>query len=495
MTMPKKSNHGMPVSVILMYCMIGIAVISAGIWLTNDLMKSRASIITERAALAVQTGNFMSQQFGTTITAADYVLRDVTTKVTAAELDLAGSDRGTQMRLSDLCREKMATLPGVYGFGILDSRCVFVAAADPRVVGIQSNSKLHVPQGKVLENSAYVEYVPVTKSANKQPAILVSRPILSSDGHFLGGALAAIMLSSAQSWVESFTIGKYDTVALVDADGILLAVNPSKPDAIGKLLQSLPGQPKFDDRRGSASFMAISPLDGRERIYGVSKVDNIPLSIIVGFDKDRTLREWQQRVWQMLAGFVILLLLLAVVLRMNLYALEQRNEMRMISITDPLTGVANRRQLTSSGAIEIGKAVRYKHHASLLMVDIDHFKSVNDTWGHPTGDRVIQSLANAMTVNLRTTDVVGRLGGEEFVAVLPGTNSAGAYVLANRLRESVERSADVKSDDGTHVSFTVSIGVAGLDDGASSSFEEILGRADKALYEAKARGRNTVVLG
>ena len=127
------------------------------------------------------------------------------------------------------------------------------------------------------------------------------------------------------------------------------------------------------------------------------------------------------------------------------------------------------------------------------MVDIDHFKLINDTWGHPTGDRVIQSLTNSIVANVRNTDVVGRLGGEEFVVVLTNTGSEGAFILADRLRESIECSTAVHSDDGSQVRFTVSIGIASLENGVSS-FDNILELADKALYDAKHRGRNKVVL-
>jgi diguanylate cyclase (GGDEF)-like protein len=182
------------------------------------------------------------------------------------------------------------------------------------------------------------------------------------------------------------------------------------------------------------------------------------------------------------------------VVRKHLEALAQRDEMRALAITDPLTGVANRRQLALCGALEVKKAVRHKRPVSVLMVDIDRFKSINDAWGHPTGDRVIQSLARAMVANVRDTDVVGRLGGEEFAVVLPDSEPRGACILAERLRDHVERAAGVLSDGGSRVDFTVSIGVAGLEDG-NATFEDILGRADKAMYEAKARGRNTVVCG
>ena len=492
MMKPNSAKFRVPVSVILIYGTLGLVFLSVGIWLVNDLMTSRASLIAERSALAIQTSRFMSQQFGTTIITADYVLRDVTTKVTVAELDSARSDPAVQKHLSAFLREKLSTLPGVYGLGLLDDQAIFVAAADEKLVGIQSNSKLHVEQGQSMESRAYIEYIPATKSANKQPAIIISRPILSPEGNFQGGALAAIMVSSAQDWIMTFNIGEYDTLALVDEDGILLASNPPMPNAIGTL-QFLTGQPSFGDQSGSASFIAVSPLDGRERVYGVSKVEDIPLSIIVGFDEAHVLREWQLRAWQSLVGFFTLLLLLGLALNKELEALAQRDEMQRLAITDPLTGVANRRQLILSGEFEIAKAVRYKHQASVLMVDIDHFKLINDTWGHPTGDRVIQSLTNSIVANVRNTDVVGRLGGEEFVVVLTNTGSEGAFILADRLRESIECSTAVHSDDGSQVRFTVSIGIASLENGVSS-FDNILGLADKALYDAKHRGRNKVVL-
>ena len=490
--MPSRAGFRMSASGMAVYVAVGFVILGAGLWLAMDLAASRASILEERSVLALQTSRFMSQVFGTTITSTEYVLRDITTKVTAAELNAARSDRQVQERLSALAREKLATLPGVDGFGLLDERCIFTAAAEDRVIGIQSNSKLRTGQAQGLADRAYVEYVPAAKSANKQAAILVSRPMLSPDGRFLGGALAAIMLTRTQAWMEAFPIGEHDTLAMVDGEGILLAINPARPDRIGKPLRYPAAQPRLGESGGSASFSAVSPVDGRERIYGLSKVEGIPLNIIVGFDKAWTLREWRHRAWQLSAGFASLLLLLGLVVRKHLEALAQRDEMRALAITDPLTGVANRRQLALCGALEVKKAVRHKRPVSVLMVDIDRFKSINDAWGHPTGDRVIQSLARAMVANVRDTDVVGRLGGEEFAVILPDSEPGGACTLAERLREHVERGAAVLSEDGSRVDFTVSIGVAGLEEG-TSTFEGLLGRADKAMYEAKSRGRNRVV--
>jgi diguanylate cyclase (GGDEF)-like protein len=178
-------------------------------------------------------------------------------------------------------------------------------------------------------------------------------------------------------------------------------------------------------------------------------------------------------------------------LRSHRNVLMKQQELQRLSVTDPLTGIANRRQIMLLGESELTRALRYKSIVSILMIDIDHFKTINDSYGHPTGDRVIQFLAHSMAENLRSFDIVGRFGGEEFLIVLPETSSNGASVLANRLREIIENADAVKSDTGEQVHFTVSIGVASMKEG-DSAFSTLLGRADRALYDAKSKGRNKV---
>lgn len=487
------TKNSLPVSTILLYSIVCFIFLSIGLWLAKDLVSSRASIITERSALAIQTSGLISQRFGNIITATDYVLRDVTTKVTADEINMASSDQEIQEQLSSMLWEKLSTLPGVFGLGFLNNHAVFVAAADESLIGIQSNSKLNVVNGEVLENQTYVEYVPASLSANKKPAILVSRPILSSEGNFLSGALAAIMINSTQDWINSFNISENDTIALVDEDGILLAVNPSKQDLIGTQLHFASDQQNIDLHDiTSTSFTAASPIDMRERIFGLNKVDNIPLYIIVGYDMKTALHEWEQRLWQLSVGYLVIVILVAVLLRKYYDVQAQREKMRILSITDPLTGVFNRRQLMLCGDSELARDLRYKSNMSVLMLDIDNFKAINDTLGHATGDLAIQLLANSMVTNLRKPDIVGRLGGDEFVIIMPEIDADGAVALAKRLGEIIESSVKIKSDGDSQVCITVSIGVASMK-ASDSSFEEILARADKALYTAKANGRNSVV--
>ncbi|MES2877111.1 MAG: sensor domain-containing diguanylate cyclase [Pseudomonadota bacterium] len=167
--------------------------------------------------------------------------------------------------------------------------------------------------------------------------------------------------------------------------------------------------------------------------------------------------------------------------------------LEMLAASDSLTGLANRRTLMEQGDKECKRAVRFHHPLSLLMVDIDWFKQVNDAWGHQVGDQVICAVANACRTRLRNQlDTVARLGGEEFVILLPETDSASAHLLAESLRQLVAAQQVLAHDDGTMIAVTISIGVATLEDGSDLSFEQLMNQADKALYQAKQAGRNQV---
>ncbi|MFO7640597.1 MAG: diguanylate cyclase [Candidatus Competibacteraceae bacterium] len=164
-------------------------------------------------------------------------------------------------------------------------------------------------------------------------------------------------------------------------------------------------------------------------------------------------------------------------------------EMRRLATTDPLTGLANRRVFLDQVARELERFQRYDKPVALLMLDLDSFKRINDTRGHATGDAVLQHFANVARESLRKIDLLGRLGGEEFAALLPGTDAAGAVHLAERLRQAVaERPAEI---EGGSLAYTVSIGVTWFAS-ADSNADAILARADRALYHAKDNGRNQV---
>ncbi len=162
-----------------------------------------------------------------------------------------------------------------------------------------------------------------------------------------------------------------------------------------------------------------------------------------------------------------------------------------MATTDSLTGLYNRRQFFRLGEDELERARRYRHPICVLMVDIDHFKDINDTRGHAVGDQVLCTIAKRMLAGLRRSDIAGRYGGEEFAMVLPETDAAAAAaVVGERLRASVAGSPVDTSAGPLRVS--VSIGVAAVRIGQETLLDA-LSRADTALYAAKHAGRNLVM--
>ncbi len=169
-------------------------------------------------------------------------------------------------------------------------------------------------------------------------------------------------------------------------------------------------------------------------------------------------------------------------------AQELRKDLIQNALLDELTGVSNRRHFFHSAEAEFDRFQRYKHPFSLLMLDLDHFKNVNDQFGHPIGDKVLKELASIVAKNKRDTDLFGRLGGEEFALLLPETGLSGATDIAVRLRRACH---GIKLSHLSGMRITVSIGVTQVrsDD---ANFDAVLARADETLYRAKNNGRDRV---
>lgn len=174
--------------------------------------------------------------------------------------------------------------------------------------------------------------------------------------------------------------------------------------------------------------------------------------------------------------------------------LEQANaRLYDLSCTDGLTGLYNRRHLERVLEAEVSRHIRYGLPLTILLVDVDHFKQVNDRHGHLTGDAVLKEIARQLAAMIRKADVACRYGGEEMCIVLASTGMNGAIILAERLRMAIE-ALDVPSEHGVPVKVTISIGIAAAEaaKGINTS-EALIGKADRALYAAKTQGRNRVV--
>ncbi len=164
-----------------------------------------------------------------------------------------------------------------------------------------------------------------------------------------------------------------------------------------------------------------------------------------------------------------------------------------LSLRDPLTGLSNRRHFLAALDQEIDRVTRAGDMALLLMIDIDHFKRVNDTYGHPAGDQVIRAVAHCLSACVRPMDTVSRFGGEEFAIILPSCQSVFGAQVAERIRERIAASP-VVLDSGEMLHFTASIGGAYAPQWLRFTAAAWIERADEQLYRAKAEGRNRVCL-
>jgi diguanylate cyclase (GGDEF)-like protein len=179
---------------------------------------------------------------------------------------------------------------------------------------------------------------------------------------------------------------------------------------------------------------------------------------------------------------------------MLLAEIEERKriekQLHHLATTDPLTGALNRRRFFELAEQEFDRSNRYNREISIILFDVDHFKESNDAYGHVAGDQILKTIAQRFSENLRQLDIFGRYGGDEFIILLPETNSEQALQAAERLHE-VVTSEPVTTSRGT-IPIQISIGVANLEN--SEDIEALLIRTDQALYAAKETGRNRVVI-
>ncbi len=170
----------------------------------------------------------------------------------------------------------------------------------------------------------------------------------------------------------------------------------------------------------------------------------------------------------------------------------QNIKLEEMAFIDPLTSCVNRRKFEELSALELQRSLRYKSKLSFLMLDIDHFKAVNDTYGHATGDEVLKHFSSTCLNLARELDIVARIGGEEFIVMMPETDEKGAYIFAERFREKIFNSSIVI--EGQTIKYTVSIGISLLNLTFDKDISTVIQRADLALYEAKDSGRNKSVI-
>lgn len=271
--------------------------------------------------------------------------------------------------------------------------------------------------------------------------------------------------------------------------GILLVNNPVASEFLKKIgktpllsnYQASEHQWLFEGLSAEEGSLAVLPFVRREQTIGCLAL----FSKKTGRYKPNTATEFLQRLGAITAICVE-----------NCLNYEH---LRHLGLTDALTGLANRRELEKRMGIEVSRSLRESTPLSYLYLDVDHFKQVNDAYGHDVGDHVLKKVASIMVEAVRLGDVVARCGGEEFVIILPGISGSAALETAERIRQAVENS-NIETADKQRLDITISIGLASfvteknsIGDSAEIS-EEILADADHALMRAKEQGRNRVIV-
>lgn len=334
----------------------------------------------------------------------------------------------------------------------------------------------------------FVVAAPVKSRVTGKWGIPISIPVDKAGGE-IGVLFVAVELDRIAGSFEAARLKPNGTIAIFRADGVTMLRSPFDEGTIGKsIAASQAWKERIGSPMGSGVLNQTSPLDGMDRVVAFNRLDDYPLLVTVTAPKDDLLAPWRVLVSQL---FVISLgislgfgFLGAVLLRAMDAESAVRADLHRLMLLDPLTGIGNRRHLTQSLTAEVARAHRHQRPLTVAFFDIDYFKRINDTLGHGVGDRVLIQVANNLTATLRTSDHLGRFGGEEFVLILPETTLESALPLIERMRENMQ----LVKVPGLDWQVTLSAGAAEIRSGEDA--EALLRRSDAALYRAKGSGRN-----
>jgi diguanylate cyclase (GGDEF)-like protein len=322
-------------------------------------------------------------------------------------------------------------------------------------------------------------------------AIVLSRRITSEDGRFLGVVAGSIRFSYFHDLFGRLHLGDNDIITVFRRDGTVIMRTPFDLDVIGKNLGDLPGV-KRALSEPSGSYSGSGSVSHTQRLY-VWRDGTRQLVVLVG-------KPWADihSLWRIEATRIgaIMATLAVFVLGVTLFLAREisrraaaEDKLEELATTDALTGLRNRRKFDAAIETEWRRAARQKRPLALLMIDADHFKTFNDSFGHQAGDEVLIGIAICISDSVRRAgDCAARYGGEEFAVLLPDMSPEDAFVVAETIRLKVEQWCDEPAIT------TVSIGVAGLIPDTQTGWTQMVNAADKALYAAKAGGRNHTVL-
>ncbi|SFH86732.1 diguanylate cyclase [Bradyrhizobium sp. Gha] len=323
-------------------------------------------------------------------------------------------------------------------------------------------------------------------------AIVLSRRVSDQDGGFMGVVAGSIRFSYFHELFERLSLDPEDTITVLKRDRTIMMRRPFDLDVIGRNLGDRSNW-KPEILKEARSYAGQGPVDATPRLYVRSTSITTPLYVVAGKPLSAVFALWQREAYRI--GAVVLALILFVLASTLVLAREisrradAESRLEEMATTDALTGLRNRRKFDQVIDTEWRRAARQKSEVALLMIDADHFKAYNDTFGHQAGDQLLVGIAICISDSVRRAgDCAARYGGEEFAVLLPNTSAADAFKIAETIRAKV-----LGWSDGGAGS-TVSCGIASLAPTSGIDWSVLVAAADKALYAAKAGGRNQSVV-
>ncbi len=491
-----------PVRRLLLTAWTGLtaALLVLAAYLALNLYRDRLAVDADQRNQLLTQARVITTNLEHQLRATDLVLRGVVESLRDSPL-LANWPADLSRRLKELDD----AMPGVRTLSVIDSSG-FVRASDRNeLIGADISAQAYFQDAKRDGEGQRLRLSAPYLTRAGVWVINAVRVIVGPAGGFRGMMVATLDPSYCRTLLGSVLYATDMRTVLIHSDGAVFVTVPERQGE-ARLDPAQPGS--FFHRyleigKSEALLMGTGATTRQNRMIALRAVDlgdiRTDKGLVIGVSRDLAAvrANWRRDALTSFLASVLIALGSIFALgyfhsRIRRYDDQVRRaeaELTLLARTDSLTGCANRRHFTEQLDMELARTRRFDDRAVLLAIDLDHFKKVNDSFGHPAGDAVLRHFTDLTRQRLRQVDLLGRLGGEEFALLLPGTDGAGAAEFAESLRRLVADNP-ARTDKGA-VSVTVSIGIAELDQ-ADKSANDTLARADIALYRAKAAGRNRI---
>lgn len=466
---------------ILAICTVLVVLVASGL----ELVSSYQNALSELKSETQLTSYLVAEWVDTALSTPRYILHDLTTGIDPAELVYPAVDADQHALQTQRVIRHAELYPPTLFLGFLNQDCVVTHTSIGFNLGFDLKHREYcglVFQEPMEDYKVSNMFISVENKMN----VTISYPVLTAAGDLVGFGLIGLDLSLFQEWLNRLEIKPGMVVSIFDFKRHLLARLPQLESGLGQVVSHPISDAMIEAGVPEpVTARSRSPLDGVDRVWSFRRVSNLPFLMVVGVSTQEALREWYLKCLVYALGNGVLILFTSLGLQEFYRSQRLARRMEQLAATDPLTGLMNRRRFVEVITPSIEEANRYRYPLSVMLVDIDYFKTINDRLGHDVGDHVLKQFAEVLRNAARVTDAIARWGGEEFIVMLPFTKEQEAVRFGARLQQ-ILLTTPVFED----VYITASMGVSQYRN--YESMDDMIKRADIALYHAKNNGRNRV---